>query len=221
MPSAAVPYQDVLVRAAPNCARIVPANEATASQGRRSDLPDRRLRLKAAASARCRSAGSAATLVLLCRIRTGMGRCDRRRRCHGKRRGDKLEPPPSLVRLLVAGAGALGEGDSIAPVSEEAEVSPAEAAKLRGVSRQQVDQLVANGILPARQLPHSRYPKIPAGQCWPVARRRVRSAPGSLRSSKQRIRLAFPTHDAEPAPSCAAGHQRLLPDVAPRPRPPV
>lgn len=74
----------------------------------------------------------------------------------------ELELPPSLVRLLVAGAGALGEGDSLALVSEEAEVSPAEAAKLLGVSRQYVDRLVANGVLPARQLPNSRYRKIPA-----------------------------------------------------------
>ena len=47
-------------------------------------------------------------------------------------------------------------------MSEEAEVSPAEAAKLLGVSRQYVDRLVANGVLPARQLPDSRYRKIPA-----------------------------------------------------------
>ncbi len=73
----------------------------------------------------------------------------------------ELELPPSLVRLLVAGAGALGEGDSLALVSEEAEVSPAEAAKLLGVSRQYVDRLVTNGVLPARQLPNSRYRKIP------------------------------------------------------------
>lgn len=74
----------------------------------------------------------------------------------------EAELPPSLVRLLVAGAGALGDGDSLGLVSEEAEVSPAEAARLLGVSRQYVDRLVANGVLPARQLPHSRYRKIPA-----------------------------------------------------------
>ncbi len=75
---------------------------------------------------------------------------------------EELELPPSLVRLLIAGAGALGDGESVALVSEEAEVSPAAAAKLLGVSRQYVDRLVANGVLPARQLPHSRYRKIPA-----------------------------------------------------------
>ena len=74
----------------------------------------------------------------------------------------ELELPSSLVRLLVAGAAALGDGDAVAILSEEAELSPAEAAKVLGVSRQYVDRLVANGILPARQLPHSRYRKIPA-----------------------------------------------------------
>jgi len=74
---------------------------------------------------------------------------------------EEVELPPSLVRLLVVGAGALGDGESVVLVSEEAEVSPAEAAKLLGVSRQYVDRLVANGVLPARQLPHSRYRKIP------------------------------------------------------------
>ena len=74
---------------------------------------------------------------------------------------DEIDLPPSLVRLLAAGAGRLGEGESVAVVSEDAEVRPAQAAHLLGVSRQYVDRLVANGVLPARRLPHSRYKKIP------------------------------------------------------------
>lgn len=62
----------------------------------------------------------------------------------------------------MAGAEALRTGDSLVLVRQEEEVSPAEAAKLLGVSRQYVDRLVAKGVLPARQLPHSRYRKIPA-----------------------------------------------------------
>jgi excisionase family DNA binding protein len=73
-----------------------------------------------------------------------------------------VELPPSLVRLLMAGADALGGGDVVALVSEESEVSPAEAARLLGVSRQYVDRLVATGALPIRRLPQSRYRKIPA-----------------------------------------------------------
>lgn len=74
---------------------------------------------------------------------------------------DQIELPPALLRLLVAGAGPLGEGDSVAVVSEDAAVSPAQAAQLLGVSRQYVDRLVASGVLPARRLPRSRYRKIP------------------------------------------------------------
>lgn len=75
---------------------------------------------------------------------------------------DVVELPRSLIRLLAAGADALGDGDSVALVSEESELSPAEAAKVLGVSRQYVDRLVASGVLPARRLPQSRYRKIPA-----------------------------------------------------------
>lgn len=74
---------------------------------------------------------------------------------------DEVELPQSLIRLLAAGADALGDGDSVALVNEESELSPAEAAKLLGVSRQYVDRLVAAGALPARRLPESRYRKIP------------------------------------------------------------
>lgn len=74
----------------------------------------------------------------------------------------EAELPPSLAQLLVVGAGALARSDSLALVIKEAEVSPAEAAGLLGVSRQYVDRLLANGVLPARQLPNSRYRKIPA-----------------------------------------------------------
>jgi excisionase family DNA binding protein len=76
--------------------------------------------------------------------------------------GDVVELPRSLIRLLVAGADALGDGDSVALVSEESELSPAEAARVLGVSRQYVDRLVATGVLPARRLPQSRYRRIPA-----------------------------------------------------------
>ncbi len=74
---------------------------------------------------------------------------------------ETVELPPSLVRLLVVGTDALRSGDAVALVIEEAEVSPAEAAQLLGVSRQYVDRLVAAEVLPVRRLPHSRYKKIP------------------------------------------------------------
>lgn len=76
--------------------------------------------------------------------------------------GDQsVELPRSLVRVLRAAADAFEESGRVAVVSEEAEVSPAEAAKLLGVSRQYVDRLIENGVLPVRRLPGSSYRKIP------------------------------------------------------------
>jgi excisionase family DNA binding protein len=76
--------------------------------------------------------------------------------------GDRtVEVPQSLVRVLAAAAGALESGDTIAVVNEEAELSPAQAAKLLGVSRQYVDRLIADGVLEARRVPHSSYRRIP------------------------------------------------------------
>jgi hypothetical protein len=74
---------------------------------------------------------------------------------------NEVELPHSLVRVLLEAAGALSTGSTVAIVAEEAEVSPAEAARLLGVSRQYVDRLLSNDLLPVRRLPHSSYRKIP------------------------------------------------------------
>jgi excisionase family DNA binding protein len=77
--------------------------------------------------------------------------------------GDEIVAlPRSLVELLRVAADALVDGDSVAVVSDEAEVTPAEAAKLLGVSRQYVDRLIASDVLPVRRLPGSSYRRIPA-----------------------------------------------------------
>lgn len=76
--------------------------------------------------------------------------------------GDEIvELPRSLVQVLLLAAHALEDGDTVAVVNEEAEVSPSEAARLLGVSRQYVDRLIATGVLPARRLPDSSYRKVP------------------------------------------------------------
>lgn len=77
--------------------------------------------------------------------------------------GDEIVAlPRSLVELLRHAADVLVDGEAVAIVSDEAEVTPAEAAKLLGVSRQYVDRLVASGVLPVRRLPGSSYRRIPA-----------------------------------------------------------
>jgi excisionase family DNA binding protein len=75
--------------------------------------------------------------------------------------GEAVELPASLVRVLLAAADVLEDGDTVVLVNEEAEVSPAEAAKLLGVSRQFVDRLISTGVLPSRRLPKSSYRKVP------------------------------------------------------------
>lgn len=76
--------------------------------------------------------------------------------------GDQtVELPRSLVEVLFAAADVLQDGDTLALVNEQSEVSPAEAAKLLGVSRQYIDRLIANDVLPSRRLPGSAYRKIP------------------------------------------------------------
>lgn len=76
--------------------------------------------------------------------------------------GDQeLELPRPLVEVLAAAAALLDEGNSVAVVGQDTEVSPAEAAKLLRVSRQYVDRLLADGVLPLRRLPSSSYRKIP------------------------------------------------------------
>ncbi len=73
----------------------------------------------------------------------------------------RIELPPSLVEALLAAANSLDAGDSVAIMSQQAEVSPAQAAKLLGVSRQFVDRLVDADVLPSRRLPNSSYRRIP------------------------------------------------------------
>jgi excisionase family DNA binding protein len=74
---------------------------------------------------------------------------------------DQVELPPSLVEALLAAADSLDAGDSVSIMSQSAEVSPAQAAKLLGVSRQYVDRLVDNDVLPSRRLTNSSYRRIP------------------------------------------------------------
>ncbi len=73
----------------------------------------------------------------------------------------EVDLPSSLVEVLAAAAGLLESGETVAVVGEQAEVSPAGAARLLGVSRQYVDRLIVDGLLPARRLPGSSYRRVP------------------------------------------------------------
>ena len=73
----------------------------------------------------------------------------------------RVRVPESLMAVLRTAAAALADGDTLALISEHAEVSPAEAARLLGVSRQYVDRLVNEELLAVRRLPNSSYRRIP------------------------------------------------------------
>jgi excisionase family DNA binding protein len=54
----------------------------------------------------------------------------------------------------------VARGEQIVVLRSADEISPAEAAKLLGVTRQFVDRLLADGTLQYRRLPNSRHRKI-------------------------------------------------------------
>lgn len=95
---------------------------------------------------------------------------------------EQVELPPSLVEVLLAAADSLDAGDSVAVISQQAEVSPSQAAKLLGVSRQFVDRLIQNEVLPARRLANSSYRRIPVRSVieHSAVRERKRSAIDSI-----------------------------------------
>jgi excisionase family DNA binding protein len=77
-----------------------------------------------------------------------------------------------LSRLLRVAMTELASGGEVIVLRGEAEVSPAEAGELLGLSRQFVDRLVDNGDLPARRLPGSRHRRIRVADVVAFGRRR-------------------------------------------------
>ncbi len=78
---------------------------------------------------------------------------------------------PELDRLLHAAMSDLAEGD-VVMLRGDAEVSPAEAGKVLGLSRQYVDRLIDEGQLTARQLPGSRHRRVRVEDVLAFQRRR-------------------------------------------------
>jgi excisionase family DNA binding protein len=69
---------------------------------------------------------------------------------------------PELAQLLRLALDGLASGSDVVLLTSETELSPTEAGKLLGVSRQYVDRLLDLGDLPGRQLPGSRHRRIRA-----------------------------------------------------------
>lgn len=75
--------------------------------------------------------------------------------------GQSVTLPPALLALLASAHEPVARSAPFVLVAQDAEVSPAEAAHMLGVSRQYVDRLTSSGRLPFRRLPGSTYRRIP------------------------------------------------------------
>jgi excisionase family DNA binding protein len=73
--------------------------------------------------------------------------------------GERLKSG-ELARFLAAAVSELASGDEVVLLRGDAEISPAEAGTLLGISRQFVDRLIDNDKLPARRLPGSRHRRL-------------------------------------------------------------
>jgi excisionase family DNA binding protein len=73
----------------------------------------------------------------------------------------------------------VANGASILILRPTLEITPAEAARVLGVTRQFVDRLCAEGVLPFRRLPGSRHRKILVADVVAVATERDRRRTGA------------------------------------------
>jgi excisionase family DNA binding protein len=74
--------------------------------------------------------------------------------------GRTVPLPEDLEALFLETINRLAEGSEVSVFLNDTEVSPAMAGKLLGFSRQYVDRLIAEGVLPARRLPGSTHRKL-------------------------------------------------------------
>lgn len=74
--------------------------------------------------------------------------------------GAILELPEELAAVVRTAVREAAEGHDLSLLPHEEEVSPRRAGEILGLSRQYVDRLIAEEILPARRLPDSTHRKI-------------------------------------------------------------
>lgn len=88
-------------------------------------------------------------------------------------RGDS--PVESAVRSML---DAVADGARVVVMRADDEVTPTQAAKLMGVTRQFVDRLCEDGVLPFRRLPGSRHRRIRVEDVLEVAAEREQRQAG-------------------------------------------
>jgi excisionase family DNA binding protein len=105
--------------------------------------------------------------------------------------------PPALVELLAAAREPVARSAPLVMVARDAEVSPAEAARILGVSRQYVDRLTSSGRLPFRRVPGSTYRRIPVEAL--VRRMREGEEVEEVEEVEPAPSILPPSGDGEPA----------------------
>lgn len=73
----------------------------------------------------------------------------------------------------------VARGEHLIVLHPEQEVTPAGAADVLGVTRQFVDRLLAEGVLPFRRLPDSKHRRIKVGDVVALAEERDRRRQGA------------------------------------------
>jgi excisionase family DNA binding protein len=89
--------------------------------------------------------------------------------------------PPALVEVLRAAAGELSAGHAVTLLASRTLLTPAEAARLLGLSRPFVVRLLDDGTLPSEHLATSRHRVVRLEDVLAFAERRRRRQEGRRR----------------------------------------
>jgi hypothetical protein len=93
---------------------------------------------------------------------------------------------PELEQVLRAALASLATGNDIVVLAANTEVTPTEAGKILGLSRQYIDRLIDLGDLTARTLPHSTHRRLTVAELTRyqqqrnLNRKRIRTAVNEL-----------------------------------------
>jgi len=88
--------------------------------------------------------------------------------------GTVLELPDTLAAMVKTAVREAAEGHDLSLLPTEQEVSPRRAGEILCLSRQYVDRLIAEGVLPARRLPNSTHRKVRLSDVAALAAQRDR-----------------------------------------------
>jgi excisionase family DNA binding protein len=100
--------------------------------------------------------------------------------------GSAVPLPRALVEVLQASADEMAEGHAVTVLPSEVSLTPAEAAKLLGLSRPFVVRLLDEGEIPSERLPRSRHRRVLLSDVLMFQARRERR-----RTGRQRIAAAM------------------------------